>query len=106
MMEQSRRDDLESLGNVMVFLKKTRLPWLRVKITNQMSRRTKYNLVTSKKVETKVADIVAGLPLELQQFYSYCREGMDFYDCPDYGYLKFLLHSLIHKEAFSHLLCF
>jgi len=28
MMEQSRRDDLECLANVMVYLKKGRLPWL------------------------------------------------------------------------------
>jgi hypothetical protein len=71
-----------------------------------MSRRQKYNLVTKKKAETKIADIVAGLPVELLQFYTYCRQGMEFYDCPDYSYLKFLLHSLIHKEAFNSLLCF
>ena len=31
---------------------------------------------------------------------------MEFYDEPDYGYLKSLLHSLIYKEQFSNVLCF
>ena len=72
MMEQSRRDDLESLANVMVYLRKGKLPWLRVKITPEMSRRKKYDLVTKKKLETKITDITNGLPKELVDFYVYC----------------------------------
>jgi hypothetical protein len=106
MVEQSRRDDLESLANVMVYLKKARLPWLRVKITPNMSKRTRYNTVTKKKIETSVAEVVQSLPKELQDFYMYCREGMDFYDHPDYGYLKSLLYSLILKENFSNVMCY
>lgn len=72
MLEQSRRDDMESLANVMVYLRKGKLPWLRVKITPEMSRRKKYDLVTKKKLDTKIADITSGLPKELVDFYVYC----------------------------------
>lgn len=106
MMEQSRRDDLESLANVMIFMKKGKLPWLRVKINDKMSKRTKYNLVAKKKKESKIEDITSGLPIELYQFYYYCRYQLDFYEAPDYGYLKTLLYSVIFKESLSSPMCF
>lgn len=90
----------------MVFLRKGRLPWLRIKITPQMTRREKYDLVTKKKMETEIADITLGFPPEMTRFYEYCRSGMDFYDVPDYGYLKSLLYSVIFKENFKTVMCF
>lgn len=73
MMQQSRRDDIESLGNVLVFLKKGRLPWLRVKISSKMTRKQKYDLITKKKLETSFEDITRKLPPEFKNFYVYCR---------------------------------
>ena len=77
-LEHSRKDDLECLANSMVYLRKGYLPWLRnLKITNKMTKRQKYEAVAKKKMETKLSEITSGLPQELQQFYVYCREGMD-----------------------------
>lgn len=57
-------------------------------------------------METNLADITLGFPAEMHQFYKYCREGMDFYDVPDYGYLKSLLYSVIFKENFKTVMCY
>jgi len=105
MMEQSRRDDMECLANVMVYLKKAKLPWLR-KLNANMSRRQRFEHLTKKKKESSLEDITEGLPEELKIFYDYCRKGIGFDERPNYGYLKGLLHSLIYKEQFTHLLCF
>ena len=105
MLEQSRRDDLESLANVMVFLKKGKLPWFR-RLNVRMSRLKRYEYIKKIKLQTQIEEITSGLPEELKDFYIYCRKGIDFYERPDYGYLKNLLHTLIHKELFQNVLCF
>lgn len=63
-------------------------------------------MLTKKKRETPMEDITEGLPEELALFYRYCRNQISFEERPNYGYLKGLLHSLIYKEQFSHLMCF
>ena len=105
MLEQSRRDDLESLANVMIFLKKGKLPWNR-RLNIKMSRIQRYEYIKKIKLQTQIDEITNGLPEELKDFYIYCRKGIDFYERPDYGYLKSLLHSLIHRELFKNVLCF
>jgi hypothetical protein len=62
---------MESLGNVMVYLYKGRLPWFK-RINPKLSRRQRYDIITKLKLETCVDDIVAGVPEELKRFYSYC----------------------------------
>jgi hypothetical protein len=94
---------MESLAYIMVYLKRGKLPWLR-KLNANMSRRQRYDLVTKRKLETTAEDITNGLPEELTQFFQYCRDGIEFDERPDYGYLKLLLHSLIHRLQFSNAL--
>jgi len=105
MMEQSRRDDLESLANVMIYMKKGKLPWFR-RLNVKMTRLKRYEKIRDFKLQTTVEEITSGLPEEMKDFYLYCRKGIDFYERPDYGYLKSLLHSLIFKENFRNVLCF
>ena len=96
---------MESLANVMIYLKKGKLPWLR-KLNLNVSRRKRYEMITKRKLETRLEDITEGLPEELKVFYQYCCEGMEYEDRPDYGYLKGLLYSMVYKQYFGNLLCF
>ena len=63
-----------------------------------MDKRKIYDLITKRKLDSKIEDITSDLPEELQKFYLYCREGIDFYSRPDYDLLKNLLHSIITRE--------
>ncbi len=58
-LEQSRRDDLEGLANILLYLTKGNLPW-----ENFKGKDTLENLrfVTEKKETTKIEALTRGLP--------------------------------------------
>lgn len=90
----------------MIYLKKGKLPWFGLLRKANLSRRQRYEAIVKRKFETKLEDITNGLPEELQQFYEYCRDGIEYDERPDYSYLKGLLYSLIYKSYFQNILCF
>lgn len=57
--EQSRRDDLESLGYVLVYLLNGELPWNGIKAKNKQE---KYKKIMVKKIETTQEILFKGLP--------------------------------------------
>ena len=58
-LEQSRRDDLESIGNVLMYLLKGKLPWQGIKIFDDGDR---YRLIYAKKKETQIKVLCSGFP--------------------------------------------
>ena len=70
--EQSRRDDLESFGYMIIFLAKNTLPWLKAgKIKNKKARFIEaYKLKNSSNPE----NICEGLPEEFLDYIKYCRK--------------------------------
>ena len=89
--EQSRRDDLESIGHVMFYLLRGCLPWQGLKAA---SNKEKYERIGSKKQQTSISDLGAGLPQEFGRFLEYCR-SLPFEADPDYGFLIGLLRNVI-----------
>ena len=87
-MEPTRRDDLESIGHVLLyFLKKARLPWQGLRGATKEEKRER---IKNKMKETSIEELCAGLPKEFSVFMEYCR-GMSFEQEPDYEYLINLL---------------
>jgi casein kinase I family protein HRR25 len=103
-IEQSRRDDLESLGHVLVYFLRGELPWQGLK---SKTMKEKYEKIMEKKVSTPIETLCKGFPgmnilllillEEISVFLHYARD-LRFDDRPDYGFLKRLIKTMADKE--------
>ena len=91
-IEQSRRDDLEAVGYLLVyFMKGGKLPWMGLKIEGIRER---YKMIGHKKEEIRTSKLCAGLPRELSTYFRYVK-SLKFIDEPDYNYLRNLFRSCL-----------
>ncbi|KAJ9179358.1 hypothetical protein P3X46_011156 [Hevea brasiliensis] len=96
-IEQSRRDDLESLGYVLMYFLRGSLPWQGLKAGN---KKQKYEKISEKKVSTSIEALCRGNPTEFASYFHYCR-SLRFDDKPDYAYLRRLFRDLFIREGFQ-----
>jgi len=89
-IEQSRRDDMESLGYVLMYFNRGCLPWQGLKAGN---KKQKYEKISEKKMSTPVEVLCKGFPSEFAMYLNYCR-GLRFDEAPDYMYLRQLFRIL------------
>ena len=97
-IEQSRRDDLEAVGYILVYFLKGELPWQGLKAKNM---KEKYAKIRDKKIFTPVEVLCQGLPVEIMNFIIYTRELM-FEDKPDYDKLKRTLRAIKKKKKIQY----
>jgi len=97
-IEQSRRDDLESLGYVLLYFLRGNLPWQGLKAP---TKKQKYEKISEKKIGTPVEQVCKGCPSEFAQYLNYCR-SIHFEDKPDYAYLRKLFRDLFVKEGYKY----
>ncbi|KAL5276862.1 hypothetical protein ACFFRR_002210 [Megaselia abdita] len=83
-IEQSRRDDMESLGYVMMYFNRGILPWQGMKANN---KKQKYEKISEKKMSTPIEVLCKGFPAEFSMYLNYCR-SLRFEEQPDYMYLR------------------
>ncbi|KAE9468008.1 hypothetical protein C3L33_00150, partial [Rhododendron williamsianum] len=83
-IEQSRRDDLESLGYGL----------------KAGTKKQKYERISEKKVSTSIEVLCRGYPTEFASYFHYCR-SLRFDDKPDYAYLKRIFRDLFIREGFQ-----
>ncbi|CAH8550256.1 unnamed protein product [Dicrocoelium dendriticum] len=95
-IEQSRRDDLESLGYVLMYFNRGSLPWQGLRAN---TKRQKYEKISEKKMATTVDALCKGFPSEFSMYLNYCR-GLRFEEVPDYMYLRQLFRILF--RTLSH----
>lgn len=89
-IEQSRRDDLESIGYVLVYFLKGSLPWQGLKAKNAQK---KYRLILEKKQQVSIAQLCQGCPSQFAEFLAYTR-SLKFDAKPDIAYLRKLFRDL------------
>jgi len=82
--QQSRRDDLEALGYVLLQFLLGKLPWtdLAARTVNE-----KYRKIHEKKASTAIDDLCEGLPGNFALYLAACRE-LKFAERPNYRYLR------------------
>ncbi len=97
-IEQSRRDDLESLGYVLMYFNRGSLPWQGLRAN---TKKQKYQRISEKKMSVTIDELCKGFPDEFKMYISYCR-SLRFEEKPDYSYLKRLLKELCFRENFQY----
>merc|ERR1712019_65618 len=69
-IEQSRRDDLESLGFVLMYFNRGSLPWQGLPAR---TKKEKYEKIRDKKLSTQIESLTKNLPEEIGLYLGYCR---------------------------------
>lgn len=95
-IEQSRRDDMEGVGYILMYFLRGSLPWQGLRAH---TRQEKYNRISERKQNTAVEVLTRGFPPELSAYMNYIR-SLRFEDKPDYGYLKRIFRELFIREGF------
>jgi len=96
-LEQGRRDDLESLGYVIIYFMKRELPWQGVKARNgpegshasRNNEDTKSNAIFKMKRDISIDTLCEKCPAFMKKYIRYCRL-LKYTEVPDYTYLKSL----------------
>ena len=91
--EQSRRDDIESIGYMIVYFMKKRLPWQGVTGTRKMER---YLKIYKLKKNTSPEDLCEGLPPEMVEYMTYAKK-LEFEQEPNYNYLRKLFSKMLKR---------
>lgn len=97
-IEQSRRDDLESIAYVIIYFMKGSLPWQGIK-----GGLEKFSKIGDKKLQIPTEVLCKGLPDEFSIFLNYCK-GLRFEDKPDYDFLKGLFSKLLNQYIEGYML--
>ncbi|KAG1501791.1 hypothetical protein G6F53_011004 [Rhizopus delemar] len=95
--EQSRRDDLESLGHVFLYFLRGSLPWQGLKAA---TNKQKYEKIGEKKQTTDIHDLCAGFPDEFSIYLQYVRK-LGFEETPDYEFLRDLFTKVLVNQKES-----
>ena len=95
---QSRRDDLESLGYILIdFAMKGKLSWQALQIENNNERTNKIYLI-KKGIESE--KLFSELPKEFSDYLKYTK-NLKFEENPDYNYLRGLFLNLLNKNNYK-----
>lgn len=95
-IEQSRRDDLESLGYMLIYFLKGTLPWQGIDSPNKLE---KYQKIGEKKLKLPVEFYCCDIPEEFTIYMNYCRNLL-FDEKPDYTFLKQLFNNLFISKGY------
>ncbi|KAL5273348.1 CSNK1G2 family protein [Megaselia abdita] len=94
--EQSRRDDLEALGHMFMYFLRGSLPWQGLKADTLKER---YQKIGDTKRATHIDVLCEGHPEEFATYLRYVRR-LDFFETPDYDFLRRLFQDLFDRKGY------
>jgi len=89
----SRRDDLESIGYMLIYLYESKLPWEKIEAINKLEIVEKIFYI---KKQISMNTLCKNLPKEMTEFMVYIK-SLKFNEKPNYNYLKNLLEIMLKK---------
>ncbi|KAK7195389.1 casein kinase 1 isoform 2 [Novymonas esmeraldas] len=101
-IQQSRRDDLESISYLLAYFMRGNLPWQGLKTPK---KDTRFERIRDVKVATTPADLCAGYPHQLGDLVEYAR-SLEFEAEPDYNYCVELLSTAIADMGEEYDYCY
>ena len=96
--EHSRRDDLESVGYILVYFLKGKLPWQNIHVK---TKEEKYKKILEKKMKISSYELFKGFPKEFENFLEYTKK-LEYAERPDYEKLRKLFDNIMKKENYNY----
>lgn len=97
-LELSRRDDLESLGYLMVYFLKGKLPWQGIPAE---TKEDKYQKIGNMKASYRLEQLCEGVPTEIYNFLAHVR-SLKFKEKPNYHLLRSLLINAFNRMDYDY----
>eukprot|EP00931_Biecheleriopsis_adriatica_P075784 TRINITY_DN49578_c0_g1_i1.p1 TRINITY_DN49578_c0_g1~~TRINITY_DN49578_c0_g1_i1.p1 ORF type:complete len:452 (+),score=125.67 TRINITY_DN49578_c0_g1_i1:84-1439(+) len=97
-IEQSRRDDIEAIGYVLMYFNRGQLPWQGFQAA---TKDEKYQKILECKKNTTVEELCKGCPAVFASYVNY-NSALRFEDRPDYAYLRRLFKDLFMRAGFEN----
>lgn len=94
----SRRDDLESIGYMLVYFALGKLPWQG--IPKQSKSSNVFKIIGNIKMNSLLTDICQGLPDCFEKYILYCKK-LYFEETPNYDYIYSLFNNEIIKNNYK-----
>ena len=92
-IEQTRKDELESLGLVIIYLFIGSLPWSEFKFKSIYEGIIKINSIRKK---ISIDNLCQGMPKEMKIYMNYVN-NLKYDECPNYEYLRQLFLNILNK---------
>lgn len=96
-IESTRRDDLESVGYMLIYFLKGVLPWQGL---NNVDKEYKHIRIKELKNEIPLSKLCEGLPNEFEQYLKHCY-GLQFDEEPNYKFLIELFTNLFNSKDYE-----
>ncbi|EHY66175.1 casein kinase 1 [Nematocida ausubeli] len=97
-INQSRRDDLESLAYMLIYFMKGKLPWQSVKSETKEMR---YGIIGMIKQTIGIDKLCSGIDPAFHEFLEYTRR-LDYDEMPDYLYIKRIFSNAMIQNNFVY----